>query len=90
MDIELIYNIIIAASPALTAIVGIIFGILKIVSCIKSSSADYNKAIQTMQDMLMQSRDDTRELERRLEQLTDEMAASRRGPDLNATLDKED
>lgn len=90
MDIQTIYNIIIAATPAITAVLGIVFALIKIVAAIRSSSANYNKTIQEMQDMLMQSRDSTRDLETRLEQLIDETAKSRRGPDLNDKLDKGD
>lgn len=88
MDIDTIYNIIIAATPAITAVLGVVFALIKIVAAIKSSSADYNKTIREMQDMLSQSRDQTRELEDRLEQLIDETAKSRRGPDLNDKLNK--
>lgn len=90
MDLQTIYNIIIAATPAITAVLGIVFALIKIVAAIRSSSANYNKTIQEMQDMLMQSRDSTRDLETRLEQLIEETAKSRRGPDLNDKLDKGD
>lgn len=90
MDLQTVYNIIIAATPAITAVLGIVFALIKIVAAIRSSSANYNKTIQEMQDMLMQSRDSTRDLETRLEQLIEETAKSRRGPDLNDKLDKGD
>lgn len=88
MDLDSIYSIIIAATPAITAVLGIIFSCVKIISAIRSSSASYDKTISEVRDMLDESRSQTRDLETRLTQLIDETSRSKRGPDLNDKLDK--